>query len=57
MVQVGLEPDQFCRSGSGLPDALKTEPLEAEKLAADLQADQCVQMALSTLRSASAGSA
>ncbi len=51
-LQVGLEPDQFCKSGTGLPEALKTEPLEADKLSADLQADHCVQMALRALHSA-----
>ncbi|CAL8472009.1 g11551 [Coccomyxa elongata] len=47
--KVGLEPDRLCRSGSGPADALKTEPLEADTLAKDLQADQCVQMALGVL--------
>jgi hypothetical protein len=48
-LQVGLEPDQICKSGIGLPEALKTEPVEADKLNNDLRADTCVQMALHAL--------
>ena len=50
---MGLEPDKLCKSGSGPADALKTEPLEADSLAKDLQADQCVQMALGVLNAGS----
>ncbi|KAK9905975.1 hypothetical protein WJX75_009955 [Coccomyxa subellipsoidea] len=38
--KVGLEPDRLCKSGSGPAEALKTEPLEPDSLARDLQADQ-----------------
>ncbi|CAK0783285.1 hypothetical protein CVIRNUC_006484 [Coccomyxa viridis] len=50
--KVGLEPDKICRSGVDLPDALKSEPLEEEKLAGDLQADPCVRMAVHALADA-----
>ena len=53
-LQVGLQPDLFCKSGADLPDALKSEPLEDEKLRRDLQADPCVRMAVQTLRDAPA---
>ena len=42
----------FCKSGADLPDALKSEPLEDEKLSMDLQSDPCVRMAMHTLRDA-----
>ena len=51
-VQVGLEPDKICKSGVELPDALKSEPLEEERLAGDLQADPCVRMAVHALADA-----
>lgn len=50
--QVGLEPDRLCRSGADLPEALRSEPLEEDKLSADLQADPCVRMALHALADA-----
>lgn len=53
-VQVGLEPDEFCKTGSGPAEALKSEPLEPDSLVRDLQADQCVKMALHALRGTSA---
>ena len=53
-LQVGLQPDLFCKSGADLPEALKSEPLEEEKLSRDLQADPCVRMAMHTLRGAPA---
>ena len=51
-MQVGLEPDKICKSSVDLPDALKSEPLEEEKLAGDLQADPCVRMAMHALADA-----
>ena len=51
---MGLQPDLFCKSGADLPDALKKEPLEEEKLSRDLQADPCVRLAMHTLRDAPA---
>ena len=42
----------MCKSGADLPDALKSEPLEEERLAGDLQADACVRMAMHALADA-----
>ena len=52
VLQVGLEPDKVCKSGVDLPDALRSEPLEEERLAGDLQADPCVRMAMHALADA-----
>ena len=48
-MQVGLEPGAHCAAGRGLPDALQREPVEADRLAADLAADPCVHAALRAL--------
>ena len=42
----------MCKSGADLPEALRSEPLEDERLNSELQADPCVRMALAALRDA-----